>query len=378
MLGGEPVQRAAYRPSTWWSPSGSRRQVRPVSTTGTRGGPGRPVDRVSDRLAELVQGLTGQARPGTAGDGAGKVGGEDSAHDDSSHRTRRLGRTRPRPRARARPTLAGQPGRPAGVAPRRRRRHRRGARAASSPTDRPPPRTWSTCSPPRASPVSPAMPSGRFFGFVIGGSQPAALAADWLVSAWDQNTVLRKVTPAVGAVEEVAAAWFLDLLGLPPRAGSASSTGATMANFTGLAAGRDALLMKARLGALPRARRLAAAAGAGRAGAALLGRPRAALPRAAGRRAGRGRRAGADGPRGARARAGRGTRPADDRAAPGRQPALRGVRPVRGVHRIAHAHRPGCTSTARSGSGRPPARRTATSPPASSAPTPGRRTRTRR
>jgi glutamate/tyrosine decarboxylase-like PLP-dependent enzyme len=89
------------------------------------------------------------------------------------------------------------------------------------------------------------MPSGRFFGFVIGGSQPAALAADWLVGAWDQNTVLRKVTPAVVAVEEVAAAWFLDLLGLPSESGVGFVTGATMANFTGLAAGRDTLLRKA-------------------------------------------------------------------------------------------------------------------------------------
>ena len=68
-----------------------------------------------------------------------------------------------------------------------------------------------------------AMPSGRFYGFVIGGTQPAALAADWLVSAWDQNTILRKVTPGVAAVEETAASWFLDLLGLPSEAESASS-----------------------------------------------------------------------------------------------------------------------------------------------------------
>ncbi len=87
-----------------------------------------------------------------------------------------------------------------------------------------------------------AMPSGRFFGFVIGGAQPAALAADWLVSAWDQNTILRKVTPAAAAVEEVAAAWLLDLLGLPPGSGVGFVTGATMANFTGIAAGRDELL----------------------------------------------------------------------------------------------------------------------------------------
>ena len=90
-----------------------------------------------------------------------------------------------------------------------------------------------------------AMPSGRFFGFVIGGSQPAALAADWLVGAWDQNAVMRKVTPAVTAVEELAASWFLELLGLPPGSGVGFVTGATMANFTGLAAGRDRLLTQA-------------------------------------------------------------------------------------------------------------------------------------
>ncbi len=89
------------------------------------------------------------------------------------------------------------------------------------------------------------MPSGRFYGFVIGGTQPAALAADWLVSAWDQNTVLRKVTPGVSAVEEMAGSWFLDLLELPPGSGVGFATGATMANFTGLAAARDATLRKA-------------------------------------------------------------------------------------------------------------------------------------
>ena len=90
-----------------------------------------------------------------------------------------------------------------------------------------------------------AMPSGRFFGFVIGGAQPAALAADWLVSVWDQNTILRKVTPAAAAVEELAATWFLDLLGLPADSGVGFVTGATMANFTGIAAARDELLRAA-------------------------------------------------------------------------------------------------------------------------------------
>ena len=89
------------------------------------------------------------------------------------------------------------------------------------------------------------MPSGRFFGFVIGGTHPAALAADWLVSAWDQNCALRRVTPAHSAVEDVTSAWLLDLLGLPESSAVGFVTGATMANFTGLAAGRDAVLRQA-------------------------------------------------------------------------------------------------------------------------------------
>ena len=90
-----------------------------------------------------------------------------------------------------------------------------------------------------------AMPSGRFFGFVIGGSHPAALAADWLVGAWDQNAVLRQVTPGVAAAEEVAGTWLLDLLGLPGGSGVGFTTSATTANFTGILAGRDTLLRRA-------------------------------------------------------------------------------------------------------------------------------------
>ncbi|MGH3386833.1 MAG: pyridoxal phosphate-dependent decarboxylase family protein [Nocardioidaceae bacterium] len=90
-----------------------------------------------------------------------------------------------------------------------------------------------------------AMPSGRFFGFVIGGTHPAALGADWLVSAWDQNCVMRLVTPAHTAVEDAAARWLLDLLRLPTGAAVGFVTSATMASFTGLAAGRDALLRRA-------------------------------------------------------------------------------------------------------------------------------------
>lgn len=90
-----------------------------------------------------------------------------------------------------------------------------------------------------------AMPSGRFFGFVIGGTHPAALAADWLVSAWDQNAGLRTVTPLNTACEDVASAWLVDLLGLPAGSAVGFVTGGTMANFTCLAAARDELLRKA-------------------------------------------------------------------------------------------------------------------------------------
>jgi glutamate/tyrosine decarboxylase-like PLP-dependent enzyme len=90
-----------------------------------------------------------------------------------------------------------------------------------------------------------AMPSGRFFGFVIGGTLPSALAADWLTSAWDQNAGLRLVTPAHSAVEDVASAWLLDLLGLPAEAAVGFVTGATMSNFTCLAAARDEVLRRA-------------------------------------------------------------------------------------------------------------------------------------
>ncbi|WP_030761768.1 pyridoxal phosphate-dependent decarboxylase family protein [Streptomyces sp. NRRL F-2664] len=90
-----------------------------------------------------------------------------------------------------------------------------------------------------------AFPSGRFYGFVVGGTEPAALAADWLVSAWDQNAVMRAASPACAAVEEVAGAWLLDLLGLPDGGAVGFTTGATMANFTCLAAARDEVLRRA-------------------------------------------------------------------------------------------------------------------------------------
>jgi glutamate/tyrosine decarboxylase-like PLP-dependent enzyme len=96
-----------------------------------------------------------------------------------------------------------------------------------------------------AEPGLMAMPSGRFFGWVIGGTLPAALAADWLVSAWDQNTGLRFASPATAALEEAAGRWVLDLLGLPQEADVGFTTGATMANFTGLAAARWRLMTDA-------------------------------------------------------------------------------------------------------------------------------------
>lgn len=89
-----------------------------------------------------------------------------------------------------------------------------------------------------------AMPSGRFYGMVIGGSHPAALAADWLTSAWDQNSALRTVTPAHTAVEDVTSAWLLELLGLPASGAVGFVTGATTANFTALAAARGEVLRR--------------------------------------------------------------------------------------------------------------------------------------
>jgi len=93
-----------------------------------------------------------------------------------------------------------------------------------------------------AEPGLMAIGSGRFFGWVMGGTLPAALASDWMVSAWDQNNGLRYATPAAAAIEERAGAWILDLLGLPATSSVGFTTGGTMANFVGLAAGRGAVL----------------------------------------------------------------------------------------------------------------------------------------
>jgi glutamate/tyrosine decarboxylase-like PLP-dependent enzyme len=82
----------------------------------------------------------------------------------------------------------------------------------------------------------------RYFGFVVGGSLPAAVAADWLTSAWDQNAGLYVLGPAAAVVEEVAAGWLLDLLGLPKGCSVGFVTGCQMANYTGLIAARHAVL----------------------------------------------------------------------------------------------------------------------------------------
>ncbi|TDR18347.1 pyridoxal phosphate-dependent decarboxylase family protein [Marinicella litoralis] len=88
-------------------------------------------------------------------------------------------------------------------------------------------------------PATMKMGSPRFFGFVIGGAYPVSVAANWLGTAWDQNTGLEKTTPAVAMLEKVSARWMLDLLGLPQQSATAFVTGATVANFTALAAARN-------------------------------------------------------------------------------------------------------------------------------------------
>jgi glutamate/tyrosine decarboxylase-like PLP-dependent enzyme len=90
-----------------------------------------------------------------------------------------------------------------------------------------------------------AMAGPRFFGFVIGGVLPATLAVNWLASAWDQNSALAEVTPLTAKLEDVALRWLRDVLGLPNETGVGFVTGATMANFTCLAAARHTVLAHA-------------------------------------------------------------------------------------------------------------------------------------
>jgi glutamate/tyrosine decarboxylase-like PLP-dependent enzyme len=95
------------------------------------------------------------------------------------------------------------------------------------------------------SPATTAMAGPRFFGFVIGGTLPAALAANWLATAWDQNSGLYAPTPATAEIERIALGWLLDVLGLPATAAGGFVTGTTVAHVTSLAAARHAVLAKA-------------------------------------------------------------------------------------------------------------------------------------
>lgn len=96
-----------------------------------------------------------------------------------------------------------------------------------------------------AAPATVASAGPRYFGFVTGGALPAALAANWLAGAWDQNCFSSVSSPIAAVLEERVIGWLADLFGLPPECGGALVTGATMANFTGLAAARHAVLEEA-------------------------------------------------------------------------------------------------------------------------------------
>ncbi|HEX2249861.1 MAG TPA: pyridoxal-dependent decarboxylase [Gemmatimonadales bacterium] len=94
------------------------------------------------------------------------------------------------------------------------------------------------------SPATMASAGGRYFGFVVGSSLPATVAAGWLATAWDQNAGMEAESPIAAALERVCVRWLIDLFSLPATTGVGFVTGATMANFTGLAAARHALLRR--------------------------------------------------------------------------------------------------------------------------------------
>jgi glutamate/tyrosine decarboxylase-like PLP-dependent enzyme len=93
-----------------------------------------------------------------------------------------------------------------------------------------------------ATPAVVAMAGPRYFGYVIGGSVPASLAANWLSSAWDQNTGMYEISPATATLENQSLAWLLDVLNLPADCAGSFVTGATVANFVALAAARHRVL----------------------------------------------------------------------------------------------------------------------------------------
>ena len=142
-----------------------------------------------------------------------------------------------------------------------------------------------------AEPGVVAIPSGRYFGFVIGGSVPAALAADWLTSTWDQNAGLYAAGPSAAVVEEIAGGWLRELLGIPAHASFAFVTGCQMAHVTALAAARQHVLAAGGLGRESRRARGRAAPSASSSARRCTSRSirgaSAARPRRAGRRPGR-------------------------------------------------------------------------------------------
>jgi glutamate/tyrosine decarboxylase-like PLP-dependent enzyme len=94
------------------------------------------------------------------------------------------------------------------------------------------------------SPATMAIMGGRFFGGVIGGALPVTVAAHWLADAWDQNACLSDLSPVSAYLEEVVLGWLIEIFGLPAECGGALVTGTQMADVTGLAAARHALLQK--------------------------------------------------------------------------------------------------------------------------------------
>lgn len=96
-----------------------------------------------------------------------------------------------------------------------------------------------------AAPGLMPMAGPRFFGWVIGASHPVGVAADWLVSAWGQNTGYHSPSPSTAAIEEIAERWLVDILDLPPGSSIGFATGATVANGTALAAARTGVLLQA-------------------------------------------------------------------------------------------------------------------------------------
>ena len=247
------------------------------------------------------------------------------------------------------------------------RRAQRAARRSS--------RSW----PRHAEPGVVAIPGGRYFGFVIGGSLPAALAADWLTSAWDQNAGLVVGGPAAAVVEEVAGEWLKELFGLPPATSFAFVTGCQMAHVD-LPGRRSARGARARrLGCrAQRAERCAACPRLRRREAPRDGGSRTAPARARHRvdRGGAGGRPGSNAPERAGGGARRRRRPGDRMRAGGRGEHGRRRCDARDRGALEGGRAPGSTSTAPSGCGPPRRPSSAISSRAWARPTRGRPTRT--